>query len=1779
MRRALRRAALAGLTAASLMLGAPSAHAQQTGSAEDQRQLALPIPDGKLDAAAAAAAISAMKLPRVAGWIGLVQGQLGDLPSAGGNAWTVKRSIPFWSGGLDLDATLKVALPGSASEARLRLDGKLSGSLDLGQGFKLTGADIAVVAVRGASGASGVRELVSLSNMKVAFNNATLTGAMIAPVGGVPSSYSLDFGNATVADLFPFAASLPALQRATLGSFSRADSRYAVALTLNAKAVTLSSEAGKLNVTGAGLMLSDLIDSLKGVPLADRAVFASLDADADTITIKGTVNGKQVSFAHGRKTATTVITAADLTAADVLPELSVLDEVTHIALEKVTVAKDHVETKLAINDATADLYVSRGGAAGNRLLAMYFSQLDAATFVPDADSMLPSAGLTNALFVLGLKDQSGNINARSLTAADLPGDLATKVTLPVGSTLSVGDGVAFSGTLDVSKSQSLTGLLADVGVKQTQFPLTGNLSAATLNLGTLRNKASDPAQRAALLAKLNLKASLDAPSLPGVSSFIKASGPLFLQLKGNNDPVQPRLAFSGSFPVSMTLASETLSLDAVLALDRSLTGGGGSTQIAVTLTRPWTTPFGILGLTIASGGINVALGQGGSAELTLQGLASFAGHDGLGIKADFQRTDSGFTVKYFEFDTATGFGLDRVPGLASLPGAGEFKLDAVKLSPSGLEARTRLGGTQLNAYVFRDAQEGGVLALDLKGLGFDDLLSDLKGTMLGGIKLDNAAFVISQNGVGGAAGGISPIAQDLMIDIFGGPPPSGFSLPAGLALVSRVDFKKFGQVGRALNKLGVQEDSAVIMGGITGLFGSGAPSVNFSISLAKSGSAALPNGMSYKSGVAPGFFVQWTSGEVDIGVRGAMVVKIGTDELDFTTAVEVSFGVDGIGLKVLGSMVGDWHQPFGIKPLTLSNVTLEAEVDVSGSGSLGFAGSQQFGDEKMSLATKVKFTPQALGLPTAAAFSGSLDVLGVQTLIEIAQGLVGKDSAEGKKLASIEVPFFSIKNPQIAFASPGAGDPQLGLPSDGFAFAGQLYFMSRELGQVKGSGSSSGVFLKGVIDDFDLGPIAFRKNNLDFEISTTLSAMPKFVLNSDMSAGNVLASRVAIDLTPPKFDFSLTEKLDQIGQVDLAVFVTGIDLKTGNIASDADIDVAGKFLSDLVPYLKTIITNGTAELSDAANQTLDADKQALKDAMQKVADIKALIVAARAQSDRERAQVDSRIDAAKAQVDRLAGRLTDDKDKIDNCGNRFTHWACKGYWELDYAATDVVKAIADGVLAAAKDVVNVAFDLDPHVLALQAEMDVAQIAVTIAHTVTQDAQDLINRALGPVRDEVNRLLVNLPLENVSASFAGDLRSMISDDSPLVLDLSYTLLGDARHDHFAFKLKDAEFNAKALAGLAATVLNKAVDNVSADMPDKWVTWLKGNIGMNLAGDSAEVSDQFAKAESRYSGVQTTMDGQSKIYAGSVDQLTQSRSDAIKGIGPTDFAGPSLEFGMTYIAVGHSALCLSVAADGQTVHQENCKDVGTEQWATKRLPSDYVQLISKGLCLQARDVDPSLVQQKTQLALRSCDDKSATEMWKVVSYDGVYYQIMNRAAQKCLHFDSESAKPGDAKAVWSSCLGYDSQAFRPIKDAEQANYVKKGAALESGEVQCLRYARPEKPDAGFVGRPCNPTDSVRFDLIEMPDGGIRIVDAKSGNCLAAVAPGPGQPGGVLSVPCYRGNPVTFDVVPQGQFFNLKPRGGSGNACVSVDGDRTTLAESCQQARKETITLRWLDPGAMK
>lgn len=1593
-----------------------------------------------------------------------------------------------------------------------------------------------------------------------------------------------------VADVVPGADLIPVLSTVRVYDFDLADKQMHLDGNYRGRQFSLDVTPDSFRMV-ASMKLSDVVPQLAGVPIADQASFSSVSITGDKAVISGSFSGKAVSVTRTRGNDSTVDIKADgLAMGDVVHDAQMFGLDQFVQLDQVEVADDHIVVDLKINQKPAEIYVLRGSQQSSRFAFFYFDELDPAAFIPNSDSSgLAGVGFRKTLFAFGQSN-------RSFGQADLPGDLGSKVTLPSGTQLVVSpESVALSGSFDVSSAKTLTDILSAVSITQTSFPVSGSFSSETIrdlpngtSSGVTYISGSDKAR---LLSRLNLTVPMTLPKVPGFDAYVAPDGPFTLAIKGKNDYNDPRVLLSGSFPVKMTIDGSDLDLLAVADLDKGLAGQGSSGDITIELDKPWDEPFGVPGIVVNGGAFDIDFAKNAVADFSLKGSATYAGRNNVNVMAKFARANGSLSFSYFEFDASQGFPLSGLPGFSGVPHADQFMVDTIKLSRSGIEAKTMLNKVHVDAFIFKDASGGAVFAVDQQGLRLVDMFSGLAGTPLKDFTLGNAAIVVSENGVSGDPKTLPDTAKDLFTDIFGSS-NVGLNLPRGVALLSKMDLSKSGDIATALQKIGVHADSAVVMGAVSGLFGSSSsPSFNLSIMMDQLGTAGgLPkNVMNYKAGTQPGFFINWSGEEVDIGVRTAMMVKAGGNELEFDSSVEVVFSETGIGIEVTGGMAGTWDKPFGIQPLTLSNVTLETGIDALGNVSLGFAGAQTFGKESLSMATKVKFALEAEGLPDAIAFSGTADVLGPDELLEIAQAAVG-----GKlDLDSVKLPVFNIKKANFAFATPGATDPQLGLVSEGIAFAGTFNFMEQDLGRVTGSAGTSGLKFDGKLNDFTWGPIKLVNNNVD--VAVTLQ--PKATLNSDITVIGAKQT-VAIDLTPPTLDFTVTEDLGQFGRGDLKVEMTGMNLTTGSFNKSADISITGHFKDDLVPHLKDLIRQGAKDLRTAADSKLDDDKKALEDAQAKVNDLNQKIAVARQKADQAKQSAEAKVQAAQSRVDSLQSEIDHDQHKADTCGNKVTHHFCKPYWEVRKAGAEAAKAVATGILDAAKAAINVAYDLDPAVLALEAERDTERLGLSIAMAVVEGSEDVVNAVTGPFQQALDRMLDSLPLTIQEVIFAGDLQGMLNNDQPLLLDMQYTLLQEQRRDYLAFKLKDWEFNVKSFAVLPALVAENAVANIAGRISPKVADWLNSHIGTELAAASDEIRDEVLQAEARFEKTLQGMETNTARYKNAVDNLSKQRQQTASELGATDFLGPSQQFNLTYIAVGHSSLCLAVASDGSTVHQEDCKDNKTEQWHTFAV-DDYVQLVANGLCLQAQDDAASADKQGVKLMLKGCDANDRSEQWKIATYDGIYSQIINRASQKCLHFDSENARPETAKAVWTSCIGMDSQNFRAIPDAELPDFVPKGSRLASAANTCVWF---EPLDHGWVSyqtgscgqdfaqdpmqRARNVQQAV-FDYVEMVDGSLRLVhratpsaDAKKetndGMCFYAA----NQWATFSDQPCNRATGGVYDVLEVQQNFMLRKRGT--NLCVDISNTQTSpnsysigpFLKGCD-SKTATQLLRWEAP----
>jgi hypothetical protein len=192
------------------------------------------------------------------------------------------------------------------------------------------------------------------------------------------------------------------------------------------------------------------------------------------------------------------------------------------------------------------------------------------------------------------------------------------------------------------------------------------------------------------------------------------------------------------------------------------------------------------------------------------------------------------------------------------------------------------------------------------------------------------------------------------------------------------------------------------------------------------------------------------------------------------------------------------------------------------------------------------------------------------------------------------------------------------------------------------------------------------------------------------------------------------------------------------------------------------------------------------------------------------------------------------------------------------------------------------------------------------------------------------------------------------------------------------------------------------------------------------------------------------------------------------------------------------------------------------------------------------------------LAQCDKNDTHEQWKIISQDGFYDKIINRFSQKCLHFDSENANPHAAFAVWTSCVGADSQMFREISNTERPTWHDVKMELEAKNSSCI--ATTAKFDSYFdlKGRyghlniskeshdkmkrtnddvlqtaPCVGGDTEQFSYVEELDGKIKLVHAESGWC---VVPKHDAQHSIVLTPCDDGDDMWWDNKREGNAFAL-------------------------------------------
>lgn len=736
------------------------------------------------------------------------------------------------------------------------------------------------------------------------------------------------------------------------------------------------------------------------------------------------------------------------------------------------------------------------------------------------------------------------------------------------------------------------------------------------------------------------------------------------------------------------------------------------------------------------------------------------------------------------------------------------------------------------------------------------------------------------------------------------------------------------------------------------------------------------------------------------------------------------------------------------------------------------------------------------------------------------------------------------------------------------------------------------------VGDFTLGGIKFS--------GATVSLAPLKVTASASIFKGAESETVTLSLKDGLLMLESSTKLGPLGEVDLALFYD---------RQRDDFILAGDYQANtsLQTFLEHEISQGIEQIAKAAAGSYSGLQKAVS-GLEKLKDAAhADLVKARQAVEKISQEVVDRLAATAAHYQR---EYDDANSKYHGCHGWKKYYCKAKWWPIRELRKDAWHE-SEQLLKDAKKALAELKDLEAAVHSAEIKLKKRVTAYALAAARAAAAlriKDVVDDGVALLAGLAN-LADDLFTLN-AALIAGSLKDLEAGH-PLVMELDFTIKGKNYREFFAFKPTDPEFNTLSFAVLPIIAAEHAVSALEKQLEDKlgpavvdgaklvdaFTTWIKAHIyeligttRENLQKRIANIDYELSQEESRLKPVFATLEKQAGVFEDDYQDLTDQANRILKTYKMSDFMPPSQVFQGRYLAVGHSLLCLGVARNGTDVYQQNCRDVSTERWNAVPLVRDqqktgYVHLVSNGLCLMAsEEAAPS----GSPLTLAQCGEGDH-QKWKFISQDGIFSKAVNRASQKCLHFDTLNANDKAGYSVWTSCFGSDSQGLRVIDDAEKPTFHKVEKMIQATAGKCLAA----DPDfAGYftrthnghatTGRPqliamtriddnhlqvddCTPSERTRFNYVEAVNGDLKLVHAASGWC---VVPGP-QPRDPLTLfPCDNDMDMFWRLRgPSGAAFLLK--NGDSGRCMDLgsapargDKSQPAVTTPCQQRPEQIL-----------
>ena len=741
----------------------------------------------------------------------------------------------------------------------------------------------------------------------------------------------------------------------------------------------------------------------------------------------------------------------------------------------------------------------------------------------------------------------------------------------------------------------------------------------------------------------------------------------------------------------------------------------------------WNDAFGMTFLDLKQMAMTLTI-EKGAFSISLDGTLGGAfrnGHKDRAVVIDLQIEDKklrDFTLSLPD----TKLSLHAVSELRSLPGATKFAVEAPTISMHAIGGKVDFLKETVDAVVFYDP---GKKDWNI-GLRFEKALTlaDLTGHKSGFLKdigLPKMRLLASTKGLKQKYSDL-PLAAQNFFTAVGKLPDGDLELEQGVNVIAMFDAAVApANIKKELTKLGLGNVELEIDGTVEGMFG-GTPGVELTVAM----DAPKSHGFKFLKlkSVQAEFFMKLTKTEEAMGFRTAVGMSQGKGkpDLEFDIDFELAEQDGQVEARAAGGMKGDWINAAGIKGLTLENPFMTVGITETGSFDMLIDGTVLIGREKIRAAADMVLSPEALGLPTAIAFAGTINRLAFNDLAAHAK----KHARQKGSFLKLDAEFRDVA---FAFMTPRARLPsdleeELKIEGAGMALKASFWLHKKELGEASGFASTEGVKIDGKLSSFKLGPLDLKKATLDIQAGPSIS--PKFAMTGDIILFKGFEEKYALDIEPNKFSLMMDTKFGGAFEAELTATSHGASFSPTN-----DFDFEAELAANYNKIFKDMVQTAPKGLKKADHEMAKAENK-VKDDERKVAGLKKKIKEEKAKAKRAYDNAVKKINDAKAKVDKLQHTINYNKKKAHDLDRKAKHdakhlklgKAAKEGTELAgiktaIAGEEAALKTANWALNTAKKTVKVVpVDAAPKVVALTTELGTAEAGLKTAQGVLEAAR-------------------------------------------------------------------------------------------------------------------------------------------------------------------------------------------------------------------------------------------------------------------------------------------------------------------------------------------------------------------------------------------------------------------------------------------------------------------------